>query len=95
MLAVMDRFIDEQNRQQSQTASGALSFLSTQVAQARERLEAARKAESLFREEYSISSLDAENNIFTDAITQLSSAKIVIERQLSERQTLLRRAKSG
>ena len=89
---IMDRFIDQQNRQQMQRAEVALSFLSTNVTTARERLTAARAAESAFREEHSISSTDGENNIFTDTISQLTTSRSGVERQLNRQQTLLNKA---
>ncbi len=82
--AVLAAFDAAQNRQQAARSQGALTFLGQQVANARDRLEAARTAEARFRDERGIALADPEDNLYTSMLQRLNEARVGVEKDLAE-----------
>jgi succinoglycan biosynthesis transport protein ExoP len=81
--AVLDAFLQQQAKIKSDRATGALNFLSSQVAASRERLEQARAAEQEFRARHGIVSTDQQENQPTARLRQLSTQLTELDRDLA------------
>ncbi len=82
--AIIDAYLSQQVRLKGKQAESALTFLSTQVATARERLEQARTAEQEFRAKNGIIDADPEKNIAVARVQQLSQQRSELEASLAQ-----------
>jgi len=82
--ATIDSYLAQQMRMKGQRAEGALGFLSTQVASARERLEAARAAEQEFRSQRNIIDSDPDKNLMTERLVELARQRSLLDNALAE-----------
>lgn len=84
LAALLDAFLVQQDKAQQSRSSGALSFLSRQVADARNRLDEARKREQEFRSTTGILSTDPDRNHLAQALESLTRHRTDIERLQAE-----------
>lgn len=91
--SVLDAFLERQRGHQQTRATGALEFLSKQVADARSKLDEARNRETRFRTEQGILSTDPENNLFALTLRKMISDRADLDHHLAETQAVLNEIK--
>lgn len=84
LAALLDAFMVQQDKAQQSRSSGALSFLSRQVNDARTRLDEARKREQEFRSTTGILSTDPDRNHLAQSLESLTRHRADIERLVAE-----------
>jgi succinoglycan biosynthesis transport protein ExoP len=86
---LLKAYAASQTEQKSDKANLALTFLSNQVATARERLEEARRREQAFRIEKAIISTDVDTNPVAQRLDLLNKERAALDQQLAESQAVL------
>ena len=89
LTALLDAYTANQTTQKSDRASGALTYLSSEVDTARTRLEEAQRKEHEFRREHSIVSGAAENSLVSQRIDLLNKERASLDQQMAESHALL------
>ena len=93
--SLLNAFLERQRGHQQTRSTGALEFLSKQVADARTKLDEARNRETRFRTEQSILSTDPENNLFALTLRKMISDRADLDHHLAEAQAVLNEIKTS
>jgi succinoglycan biosynthesis transport protein ExoP len=93
--ALLEGFSSSQSEQKSDKANLALRFLSSQVANARDKMEEARKREQEFQTQKAITTSDQDKNPVSQRLEILNQERGALDKELAESQALLKQLENA